>query len=99
LFLEDKPEFVWHYDPNNQTGEGIAYWYRAWQQTQWQEAAVGNRRQEVSLGTLSVVAGIAIAAVLAAVLVGICYSIARTAVLCQQQRRTRKGRLTKGPPA
>lgn len=31
LFQSDKPEFVWHYDPDTDTGEGIADWYHAWQ--------------------------------------------------------------------
>lgn len=31
LFNADKPEFVWHYNPDNQSGEGIADWYHAWQ--------------------------------------------------------------------
>ena len=31
LFKADKPEFVWHYDPNTQSGEGIADWYGGWQ--------------------------------------------------------------------
>lgn len=31
LFNADKPEFIWHYDPNTQVGEGIADWYHAWQ--------------------------------------------------------------------
>lgn len=31
LFNADKPEFVWHYNPDTQVGEGIADWYHAWQ--------------------------------------------------------------------
>jgi AAA domain len=31
LFHSDKPEFVWHYNPDSQVGEGIADWYHAWQ--------------------------------------------------------------------
>jgi hypothetical protein len=31
LFLPKDPEFIWHYDADNQVGEGIADWYRAWQ--------------------------------------------------------------------
>ena len=31
LFLADKPEFTWLYDPNTDVGEGITDWYRAWQ--------------------------------------------------------------------
>ena len=31
LFQADKPEFVWHYNPDTQAGEGIADWYHAWQ--------------------------------------------------------------------
>ena len=31
LFQADKPEFVWHYNPDTQVGEGIADWYHAWQ--------------------------------------------------------------------
>jgi hypothetical protein len=31
LFNATQPEFVWHYDPNTHTGEGIADWYHAWQ--------------------------------------------------------------------
>jgi hypothetical protein len=32
LFNADKPEFVWHYNPDTQIGEGIADWYHAWQE-------------------------------------------------------------------
>lgn len=32
LFKAAQPEFVWHYDPDNQIGEGIADWYHAWQE-------------------------------------------------------------------
>jgi hypothetical protein len=32
LFDATAPEFVWHYDPNTQSGEGIADWYHAWQE-------------------------------------------------------------------
>lgn len=31
MFLSDKLEFRWNYDPNTQTGEGIADWFHAWQ--------------------------------------------------------------------
>ena len=31
LFTATEPEFVWHYDPDTQVGEGITDWYRAWQ--------------------------------------------------------------------
>jgi hypothetical protein len=31
LFSANKPEFVWHYDPDTQVGDKIADWYRAWQ--------------------------------------------------------------------
>ena len=31
LFNADKPEFVWHYNPDDRSGEGIAAWYDAWQ--------------------------------------------------------------------
>jgi hypothetical protein len=32
LFVADKAtEFVWHYDPETQVGEGIADWWAAWQ--------------------------------------------------------------------
>jgi hypothetical protein len=31
LFNATHPEFVWHYDPNTDSGEGIATWYHAWQ--------------------------------------------------------------------
>ena len=31
LFLSKEPEFIWHYDADNQIGEGIADWYHAWQ--------------------------------------------------------------------
>ena len=33
LFVSDKPEFVWRYNPDTQVGDGIADWYRAWQQS------------------------------------------------------------------
>jgi hypothetical protein len=32
LFVNDKPEFVWHYNPDTLIGEGIADWYHAWQE-------------------------------------------------------------------
>ena len=32
LFDATQPEFVWHYDPNTQSGEGISDWYHAWQE-------------------------------------------------------------------
>jgi hypothetical protein len=32
LFVNDKPEFVWHYNPETLVGEGIADWYHAWQE-------------------------------------------------------------------
>ena len=31
IFNADKAEFVWHYNPDTQIGEGIADWYHAWQ--------------------------------------------------------------------
>ena len=31
LFQADKPEFVWHYNPDTQVGAGIANWYHEWQ--------------------------------------------------------------------
>lgn len=31
LFINDKPEFVWHYNPDTLIGEGIADWYSQWQ--------------------------------------------------------------------
>ena len=31
MFQSDKLEFVWHYNPDTQVGEGIADWYHAWQ--------------------------------------------------------------------
>lgn len=31
LFQGNRPEFVWHYDPDTQVGEGIADWYATWQ--------------------------------------------------------------------
>jgi hypothetical protein len=31
MFSADKPEFVWHYNPDTQEGDGIADWYRVWQ--------------------------------------------------------------------
>jgi hypothetical protein len=31
LFQGSRPEFVWHYDPDTQVGEGIADWYATWQ--------------------------------------------------------------------
>lgn len=31
LFVSDKPEFVWHYNPDTGVGEGISDWYHAWQ--------------------------------------------------------------------
>lgn len=30
LFSADKPEFVWHYNPDTRSGDGIADWYRVW---------------------------------------------------------------------
>ena len=32
LFAATGPEFVWHYNPDSQVGDGIADWYHAWQQ-------------------------------------------------------------------
>src|SRR4051794_30384793 len=32
LFDATSAEFVWHYDPNTQSGEGITDWYHAWQE-------------------------------------------------------------------
>ena len=32
LFRSDKPEFVWHYDPDTLVGEGIADWIHQWQE-------------------------------------------------------------------
>jgi hypothetical protein len=32
LFSADKPEFVWHYNPDTLVGEGIADWYHVWQE-------------------------------------------------------------------
>jgi hypothetical protein len=32
LFSADKSEFVWHYNPDTQIGEGIADWYHVWQE-------------------------------------------------------------------
>jgi hypothetical protein len=32
IFYADKPEFVWHYNPDTMVGEGIADWYHAWQE-------------------------------------------------------------------
>lgn len=31
MFLSDKPEFVWRYDTETGEGEGIATWFKAWQ--------------------------------------------------------------------
>lgn len=31
LFIGDKPEFTWHYDPETGAGEGIADWFHQWQ--------------------------------------------------------------------
>ena len=32
LFNAVQPEFIWHYDPDTQIGEGISDWYHAWQE-------------------------------------------------------------------
>ena len=43
LFNADKPEFIWHYDPNTQVGEGIADWYHAWQASGGRKLALPAR--------------------------------------------------------
>jgi hypothetical protein len=43
LFQSDKPEFIWHYDADNQVGEGIADWYHAWQAGNGKKLPVPSR--------------------------------------------------------
>ena len=43
LFNADKPEFVWHYNPDTQIGEGITDWYHAWQEGKGKKLPLPSR--------------------------------------------------------
>lgn len=43
IFINDKPEFVWHFDPATGVGEGIADWYAQWQKSNGKKLALPTR--------------------------------------------------------